>query len=1054
MLSPEYVGLDRLEGIHHDSLSLALRNVLNSGIALITYAQIIDGLPTADVAWDQYSSRYDPDHPINNHETLCEGAIEKAKAFRDNFAMADVKVDPEKLDRYRETIPSSRSFQLRLIEITACALHQIAVQLSQMQKMHDPATTAGHDVEAKMKWERPPDGSYRVAPWPTIFVATQFTAYDWYPNSIHDIVRYWAENRILGGVALFDHSQPWTNDDEPNVYFQCTRERVTFRVCQLLDTQQSELISFLLAESEESNNTYPLPILPNSKNRVRIDPGDAIPVHKVYRDLWERKVTPERRRAPRLERPKTSLDYPELDIDAEVERLNRIGLAIAFHVECADIAANFGTSLRKYSHITVHSYCHVLVNQKSRRSLVRGLFENALRKAYGKLSPELWRIVSDDDELIRLYAIAEISLHHRKTDWSVSPSLPLCSRNVRVDGVEYVSSLTNSSGVVRRQTSQVTHPAKNDVLYISRDHLGIRQVITDPNKARPDTVYQAYWQTVPTNNQALSFRGDGLKLREVLNPSIYPRVLWPHPVKPSELDSMTFYYAGWGEGELEARLQTLTFNERGTKGYSVCWSNDEMVSVHVHRNKEYLHADSSLLYGEQSEFQDLKWTYYPIQEDEYVKEIWLRGTKKHDATRPLPSQDGGGSRYHLSTPWGLQKYKRPSDMALGNHRHWDLIAKTSINAPMQIYFSPSAHGLPLVAAPKRSDNDNNLLPPLQRPLGVMPRFNPLHTLHYSSASLENATETTVCKSNNEKDTAVIRHFDLENSRMNETRYKKITGVLFRYADGNKQGSRVKTKNLIMSELQIHNFYRIWFTWVDPLTLIPTVFGLIFTPEFMLDGLIPLSMSSYNPDQAFLFHQLAALYAFVGIMLAVLLRTSSNLKVWRVVVAGVLLIDISILLSLSNSLTFVYTQHQLSSSTQSSLNFLGFFSIAIMVSEITGRDRSDSRDRNETHGGTINRRRHETFTHTILPTLLFSLDLLRDGLEFTYGHNKFTVVGDIMQLTVTVALPKPEYLVARLQDEGYLRREPLPALPKAVKDLIKANGWTQMRPYDREEPCYK
>ncbi|KAF9761282.1 hypothetical protein IL306_003882 [Fusarium sp. DS 682] len=125
----------------------------------------------------------------------------------------------------------------------------------------------------------------------------------------------------------------------------------------------------------------------------------------------------------------------------------------------------------------------------------------------------------------------------------------------------------------------------------------------------------------------------------------------------------------------------------------------------------------------------------------------------------------------------------------------------------------------------------------------------------------------------------------------------------------------------------------------------------------------------------------------------------------------------------------------------------------MVSETSSRDRSDSRDRNETRGGTINRRRYETFTHTICPTLLFGLDRLRDGLEFTYGRNKFTVVGDIMQLTVTVALPKPENLIACLQDEGYLRREPLAVLPSAVKDRIKSNGWTQMRPYDQEEPYY-
>ncbi|KAF5544031.1 hypothetical protein FPHYL_11138 [Fusarium phyllophilum] len=324
MPSPEYVGLDRLEGYHYDTLSSALRNVLDTDIALMTYAQIIDGLPTADVVWDRYSTTYEPSHPIINHKTLCKGALEKAKGFRGQFSMVDVMVDLEKLNAYQKARPFSRSFQLRLIEMTACSLHQIGVGLSQLEKVHDPATTAGHDVESTIKWERPPDDFCRTPPKPTMFIATQFTAHDRYPNGVDDMVGYWAENRILGGVALFDHSQAWTGDDEPNVYFQCTRARVTFRVCQLLDAQQSALISFLLGHPEDADTKCPLPILPTSENRVRIDPGDAIPVKKVYRDIWERKLPPRRWRAPRLERPKSSLDYPELDIDAEVERLNRI----------------------------------------------------------------------------------------------------------------------------------------------------------------------------------------------------------------------------------------------------------------------------------------------------------------------------------------------------------------------------------------------------------------------------------------------------------------------------------------------------------------------------------------------------------------------------------------------------------------------------------------------------------------------------------------------------------------------------------------------------------
>ncbi|KAF4416197.1 hypothetical protein FACUT_12775 [Fusarium acutatum] len=109
-----------------------------------------------------------------------------------------------------------------------------------------------------------------------------------------------------------------------------------------------------------------------------------------------------------------------------------------------------------------------------------------------------------------------------------------------------------------------------------------------------------------------------------------------------------------------------------------------------------------------------------------------------------------------------------------------------------------------------------------------------------------------------------------------------------------------------------------------------------------------------------------------------------------------------------------------------------------------RNRSDSLERKNTPRG------RETYEHNINPTLIFGLGRLRDGLDHVYGRNTFTVFGDIMQLIVRVHLPMPESLVARLQDEGFLRREPVEVLPPAVKDQIKANGWYQMRPYDREE----
>lgn len=235
---------------------------------------------------------------------------------------------PKLLQAYRSTTPSTRDFNLRLIELTAVALHQIAIFVFRLgRRLHDPSTTQGKDIEGVTLWEREPDEWARLIPWPTMFTHPNFVAMEQYPNGVADMVGYWTENRILGGVAIFDRSRDWNDDaPEPNVFFQCSRRNVTYRICQLLDEQQKMLTDFLLANDGIAITRCPLPVLPGAENRVRIDPVDAIPVHRVYRDVWEREQLREPLRTGRLydRDVVSSLDYPELDVDEEIKRLDAI----------------------------------------------------------------------------------------------------------------------------------------------------------------------------------------------------------------------------------------------------------------------------------------------------------------------------------------------------------------------------------------------------------------------------------------------------------------------------------------------------------------------------------------------------------------------------------------------------------------------------------------------------------------------------------------------------------------------------------------------------------
>lgn len=80
---------------HRQILDRAIRNVLSTELAQFTYAQIIDGLPIADVAWDRRLPGIMGEHIIDDHETLCPGALEKAQEYYQEWDPSSLKFDPE-----------------------------------------------------------------------------------------------------------------------------------------------------------------------------------------------------------------------------------------------------------------------------------------------------------------------------------------------------------------------------------------------------------------------------------------------------------------------------------------------------------------------------------------------------------------------------------------------------------------------------------------------------------------------------------------------------------------------------------------------------------------------------------------------------------------------------------------------------------------------------------------------------------------------------------------------------------------------------------------------
>ncbi|KAK4149612.1 hypothetical protein C8A00DRAFT_18719 [Chaetomidium leptoderma] len=272
-----------LDKQHCGVLDRAVRNVLGTDLVLETCAQIADGLPLASVANDHYGlrghRRHGVHHPISNHTSLCLGAEEAARDFLSGFAIDILNFDNKLLQAYQSAAPGYSIFYCRLIELVAVAVYKMAVLLfKQGYQIHDRESRNAASTINLLQFPPPA----------TLFAHYSYRARDQYPDGVADIVGYWAENRILGGVMIFDRSE--ARDDErtpePNVYLHSDRAGVTIRVCQVIDEQQQALVDFLMSSPV---GTCPCPLSASDKNLKRFD-AEYATENEAYRDIWEREL--------------------------------------------------------------------------------------------------------------------------------------------------------------------------------------------------------------------------------------------------------------------------------------------------------------------------------------------------------------------------------------------------------------------------------------------------------------------------------------------------------------------------------------------------------------------------------------------------------------------------------------------------------------------------------------------------------------------------------------------------------------------------------------------
>lgn len=90
-------------------------------------------------------------------------------------------------------------------------------------------------------------------------------------------------------------------------------------------------------------------------------------------------------------------------------------------------------------------------------------------------------------------------------------------------------------------------------------------------------------------------------------------------------------------------------------------------------------------------------------------------------------------------------------------------------------------------------------------------------------------------------------------------------------------------------------YWLWFLWIDPVLSLTGVYGGLFAPQLLLLSYIPADNPNVvpNPAHAMIFNQLAGFFFLTFTLSTFMLRSTSDLVVWKYYHGAIAVVDVII-----------------------------------------------------------------------------------------------------------------------------------------------------------------
>ncbi|OTB05541.1 hypothetical protein M426DRAFT_319811 [Hypoxylon sp. CI-4A] len=419
------------------------------------------------------------------------------------------------------------------------------------------------------------------------------------------------------------------------------------------------------------------------------------------------------------------------------------GLAVVCHFECVKclpfyLAGSFALALN-------YSYEPPLNEKKRRIAWLSSSLTSNLSLSYN-LPNELRSEIAQ--HLLREYAIM-----NARSFWTTGGStntlldleLTIWVRYVEFEGIKYISSITNHPDPNAHDILFNPNPAfQIDNIFISEDHLGIRQVYFRPTGQTPRLAPSpgVWWKTLvrPRLEEKLCVKTDGVKLRDITWSNTdaamsVRRIASDTPRSPRP--PVRFY----NFGRTTNRMASFNCNGPTITGYSFLW-NFSPKFIHAHTAGENLsfYKTAGVYFD-----RDVKtgiWLYAPMRRDELITEIWFRyGRMNRDFALVIRTNAG---RVTVVGPQTLPNWPPCS---------WTLLDTPEPDG-CRVFFEDSSHGIRKLGfeAPPPAPGRNIAIP---APISPYPESTTLEDYFYTSASLVNVIGVIPCRSTNSDIVSIV-----------------------------------------------------------------------------------------------------------------------------------------------------------------------------------------------------------------------------------------------------------------------------------------------------------